>query len=42
MIILTQFHSTRPIAILLSDSGQIAPLKHAPLSTGLRTGDASN
>jgi predicted PurR-regulated permease PerM len=42
MIILTQFHSTRPIAILLSDSGQIAPLKHAPLSTGLRTGDAAN
>ncbi len=42
MIILTQFHSTRPIAILLSDSGQIAPLKHAPLSTGLRTGDAVN
>lgn len=34
MIILTQFHSTRPIAILLSDSGQIAPLKHAPLSVG--------
>lgn len=31
MIILTQFESTRPIAILLSDSGQIAGLKHAPL-----------
>ncbi|MFZ5617993.1 MAG: AI-2E family transporter [Pseudomonadota bacterium] len=32
MIILTQFESTRPIAILLSDSGQIAALKHAPLN----------
>ncbi len=31
MIILTQFHSTRPIAILLSDSGQIAPLKQGAL-----------
>lgn len=31
MIILTQFHSTRPISVLLSDSGEIAPLKHAPL-----------
>lgn len=27
MIILTQFHSTRPLAILLSDTGQIAPIK---------------
>jgi predicted PurR-regulated permease PerM len=27
MIILTQFPSTRPIAILLSDSGRIAPIK---------------
>ena len=34
MIILTQFHSTRPIAVLLSDSGEIAPLKHAPLGIG--------
>jgi hypothetical protein len=34
MIILTQFQSTRPIAILLSDSGQIAPIKHAPLNAG--------
>lgn len=33
MIILTQFHSTRPIAILLSDSGEIAPLRHAPLGS---------
>lgn len=31
MIILTQFESTRPIAILLSDSGQIAPIKHASI-----------
>ena len=30
MIILTQFDSTRPIAIMLSDSGEIAPIKHAP------------
>ncbi|MEZ5916068.1 MAG: AI-2E family transporter [Parvularculaceae bacterium] len=29
MIILTQFESTRPIAILLSDNGDIAPIKHA-------------
>ena len=28
MIILTQFPSTRPIAILLSDSGRIAGIKH--------------
>ncbi len=32
MIILTQFETTRPIAILLSDSGEISPLRHAPLS----------
>ncbi|MEK7264537.1 MAG: AI-2E family transporter [Pseudomonadota bacterium] len=32
MIILTQFQSTRPIAVLLSDNGEIAPIKHAPLS----------
>ncbi|MEM8935300.1 MAG: AI-2E family transporter [Pseudomonadota bacterium] len=31
MLILTQFRSTRSIAILLSDDGEIAPLKHAPL-----------
>ena len=30
MIILTQFEGTRPIAILLSDNGDIAPIKHAP------------
>ncbi len=34
MIILTQFQSTRPIAVLLSDSGEIAPIKHAPLIAG--------
>ncbi len=28
MIILTQFPSTRPIAILLSDNGQVAEIKH--------------
>lgn len=32
MIILTQFHSTRPLAILLSDSGEIAPINHAPIN----------
>jgi predicted PurR-regulated permease PerM len=32
MIILTQFESTRPIAILLSDNGEIAPIKHAPIA----------
>lgn len=31
MLILTQFKSTRPIAILLSDDGSIAPLKHPEL-----------
>ena len=31
MIILTQFQPTRPIAILMSDSGKIAPIKHAPI-----------
>ena len=34
MIILTQFESTRPIAILLSDSGAIAPINHAPIPAG--------
>ena len=31
MIVLTQFESTRPIAILMSDSGDIAPLRHAAI-----------
>lgn len=31
MLILTQFRSTRPIAIMLSDEGEIAPLKHPEL-----------
>ncbi len=31
MIILTQFQSTRPLAILLSDSGEIAAINHKPL-----------
>lgn len=34
MIILTQFRSTRPIAVLLSDSGDIAPINHAPIKAG--------
>ena len=29
MIIMTQFHVTRPVAILLSDNGDIAEMKHA-------------
>ena len=32
MIVLTQFHSTRPIAIMLSDNGEIAPIKHPDLA----------
>lgn len=39
MIILTQFESTRPIAIMLSDNGEIAPLKHAPLQPVARSGE---
>ena len=31
MLILTQFQSTRPIAVMLSDEGQIADLKHPEL-----------
>ncbi len=31
MLILTQFRPTRPIAVLLSDDGTIAPLKHPAL-----------
>jgi predicted PurR-regulated permease PerM len=30
MIILSQFSSTRPLAILMSDNGEIAALKHGP------------
>ncbi len=30
MLVLTQFESTRPIAIMLSDDGKIADLKHPP------------
>jgi len=36
MLILTQFQSTRPIAVLLSDSGEIAPIKHAPFDVAPR------
>ena len=28
MIMLTQFRSTRPIAVMLSDNGEIADIKH--------------
>ncbi len=31
MIVLSQFKSTRPIAVMLSDNGQIAEIKHPPL-----------
>lgn len=37
MIILTQFHSTRPIAILMSDSGKIAAIKRPSPQQGLAT-----
>lgn len=30
MIVLSQFQSTRPVAILMSDNGEIAALKHPP------------
>lgn len=33
MLVLTQFQSTRPIAIMLSDDGKIADLKHPPGET---------
>lgn len=33
MIVLTQFQSTRPIAIMMSADGEIAELKHAPIPT---------
>lgn len=31
MIVLSQFKTTRPIAIMLSDNGQIADIKHPPI-----------
>ena len=31
MIIFTQFNATRPIAVLLSDNGEIAPIGHGHL-----------
>lgn len=34
MLVLTQFESTRPIAIMLSDNGKIAEIKHPPLQAG--------
>ena len=34
MIILTQFRSTRPIAIMMSDNGKIAAIKHPPEPEG--------
>ena len=37
MIILTQFEATRPLAILLSENGEIAPIRHKPIS-GLEKG----
>lgn len=36
MIILTQFPSTRPFAVMLSDNGAIAPMRHAPLRRATR------
>jgi hypothetical protein len=34
MLVLTQFRSTRPIAIMLSGNGEIADIKHPPLKDG--------
>lgn len=34
MLILTQFNTTRPIAIMMSENGQIAELKHAKIVLG--------
>ena len=40
MIILTQFEGTRSIAILLSDNGEIAPIRHARIGAPLgQTGE---
>lgn len=33
MIVLTQFEATRPIAILMSENGEIADIRHAPVPT---------
>ncbi len=44
MLVLTQFESTRPIAIMLSDDGKIADLKHPPgelVEDGLPTSNVS-
>ncbi len=32
MIVLSQFRPTRPVAIMMSDNGDIAPMKHAPIA----------
>ena len=42
MIILTQFRSTRPIAIMMSDNGEIAALRHSLFSDDEEETDARN
>ncbi|MAW81576.1 MAG: hypothetical protein CMI63_15165 [Parvularcula sp.] len=32
MIVLSQFRPTRPVAVMMSDNGEIAPMKHAPIA----------
>lgn len=34
MIVLSQFRPTRPVAVMMSDNGDIAPMKHAPIAPG--------
>ena len=38
MIVMTQFQSTRPIAIMLSDNGEIADIRHAPFNHSQKIG----
>lgn len=41
MIVLTQFRSTRPIAVIMSDDGEIAPLRHIALRRALEAAHAA-
>ena len=40
MIVLSQFQATRPIAIMLSDNGEIAKIKHPPITIASNTDTA--
>jgi len=42
MIVLTQFKTTRPVAIMLSDNGEIAPIRHADLGQVLAASREKN